>query len=159
MGGLTRSLGSASLQTAWLLHTGSGFSEMGCVQSRAVHGLALFVEVGGWVGGEAGGKEKSREKGCREDGREGEKRIGKGGACLCWDDSPQGCLHWGTPTLAPSLTILSAPWMVEPPNAGLEPKKSLGGSPLIFTRTGPQLPTLVRSPGPGATWGSPLGLA
>ena len=79
MGGLTRSLGSASLQTAWLLQTGSGFSEMGCVQSRAVHGLAWFVEVGGWVGGEAGGKEKSREKGCREDGREGEKRVRPGG--------------------------------------------------------------------------------
>ena len=43
------------------------------------------------------------------------KRIGKGGACLCWDGSPQGCLHWGTPTLVPSLTILSAPWMVEHP--------------------------------------------
>lgn len=30
------------------------------------------------MGGEAGGKEKSREKGCREDGREGEKRDRKG---------------------------------------------------------------------------------
>lgn len=48
---------------------------------------------------------------------EGKERrgIGKGGACLCWDGGPQGCLHWGTPTLVPSLTILSASWMVEPP--------------------------------------------
>lgn len=30
------------------------------------------------MGGEAEGKEKSREKGCREDGREGEKRDRKG---------------------------------------------------------------------------------
>ena len=63
---------------------------MGCVQSRAVHGLvfALFAEVGagGWVGGEAGGKEKSREKGCREDGREGEKtdREGRRLSVLGW---------------------------------------------------------------------------
>ena len=94
---------------------------MGCVQGRAVHGLVFALFVEGWGGEE---KQEGRRRAERRDaGRmEGKVRrgVGRGGACLCWDGSPQGCLHWGTPTLVPSLTITSAPWMVEPPHAGLK---------------------------------------
>lgn len=160
VGRLTWSVGSASLQTAWLLQTGSRLLKNGlCPEQSCTRSSVCLVCGrcgGGWEEKRKGRRRAERRDAGRMEGKE-RRGIGKGGACLCWDGSPQGCLHWGTPTLVPSLTILSASWMVEPPHAGLEPEKSPGGSPLIFTRTGPRPPTLVRPPSPGATWGSPLG--
>lgn len=118
MGRLTWSVGSASLQTAWLLQTGSRLLKNGLCPEQSCTRSSVCLVCGRCGGGWEEKREGRRRAERRDAGRmEGKERrgIGKGGACLCWDGGPQGCLHWGTPTLVPSLTILSASWMVEPP--------------------------------------------
>ena len=53
------------------------------------------------MGGEAGGKEKSREKGCREDGREGEKRGREGRRLSVLGWQPAGVSALGDPHFGP----------------------------------------------------------
>ena len=81
-GGLTWSVGSASLQTAWLLQTGSGLLRNGLCPEQSCTRSSVCLVCGGGGGG-VGGRRSGRDGEEQRDGMQGgwkgrrEKKIGK----------------------------------------------------------------------------------